>query len=411
MNCNRSKIFYSKRASDSRSFVKPVGAESVLNERLVREKAYFHLSKTSSSTFSNYKIRKLNMNSSFGEQQQLKDSEQEENNAKGIKRSHSSSSSVSSEDSKRLCIDTDTRFSFLDQIPILEQHDHKLITDEPILDKIKVIQNKNSIQLLYEVRKIQNIQFEMVCAEGPAHKPLFKFRLTFNLNENMYTFHGEGSTKKVAKSMASLKAMYNLINLTNTFSPSEIEYIKGCLAVESKSFNLNEEENKQMLKEMPEIRSVLKQEQNKESHRTEIPISDQETKDNMFAFDSKTQEIVKSGKMLSILSHLIPTGQHSFDLCEEHGLSHSKTFKINLKITKSIWQTSSSSWTCSLSINELRSIISRNLKNSESILINETETEYVFTGSGMSKKIAKSNAAQLALENLFGFKLRAPGKS
>jgi dsRNA-specific ribonuclease len=136
----------------------------------------------------------------------------------------------------------------------------------------------------------------------------------------------------------------------------------------------------------------------------------QENKDNLFSFDSKTQEILKNGKLLSILSHLIPTGQHSFELSEEHGLSHSKTFKINLKISKSVWQTSSSSWTCSLSLNELTNVISTNLEKSESILINETETEYVFTGSGMSKKIAKSNAAQLALENLFGIKLRAPGK-
>jgi len=177
-----------------------------------------------------------------------------------------------------------------------------------------------------------------------------------------------------------------------------------------KSLNLNIETNEQMLKELPESQSVVKTEPNDETIQTEISVSLLENKDKLFSFDSKTQEMLKSEKLLSILSHLIPTGQHSFELCEEHGLSHSKTFKINLKIAKSIWQTSSSSWLCSLSTNELRNSISTNLQRNESILINETDTEYVFTGSGMSKKIAKSNAARLALEVLFGIKLRAPGK-
>jgi dsRNA-specific ribonuclease len=69
---------------------------------------------------------------------------------------------------------------------------------------------KNSIQKLYEIKKIKKVSFDMLSTDGPSHKPSFKFALNFELKNKTFKFEGEGANKKLAKSIASLKALYFL---------------------------------------------------------------------------------------------------------------------------------------------------------------------------------------------------------
>ena len=60
---------------------------------------------------------------------------------------------------------------------------------------------KSSIQIVYEIKQVQPIKFEMVSSQGPAHKPLFTFKLVFNYTDTdrLKEFCGEGYSKKNAK--------------------------------------------------------------------------------------------------------------------------------------------------------------------------------------------------------------------
>ena len=102
---------------------------------------------------------------------------------------------------------------------------------------------------------------------------------------------------------------------------------------------------------------------------------------------------------MNILNHLL-SAEYTFTLLRETGMSHSKLFKMELKIDKSVFTRSNVFTTVDLS----------NLKTNDSLLFTEDLTSYCFIGFGPSLKNAKSRAAQLALEFLFDIKIISSGK-
>lgn len=280
-------------------------------------------------------------------------------------------------------------------------------------EKINTIQTnilKNSIQQLYEIKQIQPIDFEMLSSEGPQHKPIFKFCLKFKANEIQLKFYGDGLNKKAAKTIAAMKALLFLAESLNSFDK---EYFKSLIIFDMKSLNITEsyETYVEILK-----RDIQPNESRIESLKSEplesipdtIHDSDMlldstpiEPKIKLNVYDNKTREIIATKMPMNIFNHMLSSTQHySFTLLSETGMSHSKLFKMELKIDKTVFNEYSVSTIVDIS----------SLKTNDSLLFTEDHKEYSFIGFGPSLKIAKSRAAQLALEFLFNIKITSPGE-
>ena len=117
-------------------------------------------------------------------------------------------------------------------------------------------------------------------------------------------------------------------------------------------------------------------------------------------YDAKAREIIATKNTMIILNHMLPSSEYTFTLLRETGMSHSKLFKMELKVEKSVFTKS----------NVFTTVDLNNLKTNDSLLFTEDVNDYFFIGFGPNLKSAKSRAAQLALEFLFDIKIAATGR-
>jgi dsRNA-specific ribonuclease len=272
---------------------------------------------------------------------------------------------------------------------------------------------KNSIQKLYEIKKIKKVSFDMLSTDGPSHKPSFKFALNFELKNKKFKFEGEGTNKKLAKSIASLKALYFLKCLPQFFSMFESIYIGNLIRNEMKSIlGLTDNFEGYFLEALDQSqREFLESENKLQPHTNQVQTQNVEdkilkTSKLITDWDNKTKEILASKNSLIILNHLISNCK--FELISETGSSHAKQFKIELKISKTTFEELKESKISFIKNSLLEN--SSSLFESESVLISSNESDLLFYGTGNSKKQAKSKAAQLAVESIFNVKIMPNGK-
>lgn len=254
---------------------------------------------------------------------------------------------------------------------------------------------KNSIQYIHEITRIQPIKFDLVCQEGHAHKPIFKFCLSIQIFGKSVSFYSTGASKKNAKVIASLKAIAYLVELPNFFVCQEKEFFKMLIESEVKIHKIESS----MLFGTLSSSSI-------EDSETTLVIDLAESEPDQLSipsFDQKTKEIITTKNPLIILNHLLPKKLFNDNLIEESGQSHSKIFKVEIRLNK-------------------KELIDSNLQIKDEILnftdnhnqnlslFKNTVDELIFYGKGSTKKIAKSRAAQYLLEILFDIKLTNPGK-
>ncbi|RNA21987.1 double-stranded RNA-specific editase 1 isoform X4 [Brachionus plicatilis] len=252
---------------------------------------------------------------------------------------------------------------------------------------------KNSIQYIHEIARIQPIKFELICQAGQAHKPTFKFCLNIQILGNLVSFYSTGPSKKVAKVIASLKAISYLIKLPDFFSPTEIEYfhyfIDSELQVNKLDANLLDDT------------TVSSFEESESSLVIDLPGSQSDDSSSSSEFDLKTKEIIATRNPLTILNHLLPKKPFIDNLIEESGQSHSKIFKVEIRLNKKEILESKL---------QLKVDVSNFVRNDDQnlSLFKDVGDEFIFYGIGSTKKIAKSRAAQYLLEILFNIKLTSP---
>ena len=265
---------------------------------------------------------------------------------------------------------------------------------------------KTSIQIIYEIKQVQPIKFEMVSSQGPAHKPLFTFKLFFNYTDssNLKEFCGEGYSKKNAKIMASIKGMHYLVHNQTYFSSNDQEFLKNIIQLDFKSLNLScsfEEcliEARQV-KEIvnlgpPDMASIddVKIEPKLPDEVGTLPVKQSEV---------KTRELIASKNVMSIFNHLFASSSFSFnEITQSTTLSHSNMFKIELKLVKNKNLTAD--------VNKFASLSEASCKmaaKEASLLINETDEEFSFFGFGHNKKVARTRCAQLALNTILNLSI------
>lgn len=241
------------------------------------------------------------------------------------------------------------------------------------LDPIQIQPFKNSIQHIHEIVNIQPVKFDLVSNEGPAHKPVFKFRLKFKLYENIISIFASANSTKQAKKIASLKAINFLVKTPNFFHEQEIEYFGYIIESELKLLNIDQS----AIEDVQEIITDTTEQAHKPVSRM-IPIN----------LDPKTIEVIATRNSLVILNHLIPKTSYKDYVIAETGL-----FKVEINVKKELISNGS---------------LESSSTSTESALFKETSEEFIFFGLGNSKKIAKTRAAQLLLEVLFNIKTTNP---
>ena len=266
---------------------------------------------------------------------------------------------------------------------------------------------KNSIQKLYEIKRIKKVTFDMLSSDGPSHKPSFKFGLSFDFNNVAFKFEGEGASKKNAKSIASLKALYFLNRVPQFFSLFDSIYVGNLIKQEMKAIlGLSENVENYFLESLDHSQKEFLQSKEQSSQEHIAEVNTLKVAKSTIDWDLKIKEILASKSSLIILNHLIPSSK--FELKSEEGSSHAKLFKIELKISKASLEElkmSKSSFIKSSLLQNLSSLL-----ESSSVLISSNENDLIFQGSGNSKKQAKSKAAQLAIESIFNIKIIPEGK-
>jgi hypothetical protein len=271
------------------------------------------------------------------------------------------------------------------------------IDSESIVENYKLQVFKNPKAQLNEIKAVQSLNYELISEEGPDDKKLFKYQLKFKLNDNkLVGFFGKGSSKKIAQKLAAMNGLYYLIKLPNSIlNPFEINYIQAMLNYEVKSLNSdlnNIDEYFHQIENGPcELNDEQKEPKQAQS-LIETDINNNEIlKSNEIKNNKKTLELISNTKnSLIILNHLIPSDKKFEDVDDEQMNKNTNTnriFKIKLLINKTA------------------------LKNKEVEKysnLEQSDTDFFFHGFGSSKKIAKSRAAQKAIESLFNIDIRPP---
>jgi len=262
--------------------------------------------------------------------------------------------------------------------------------------------------VIYELKSIQPIEFALVDSQGPSHKPTFRERLTISLTNDATTstesFFGEGNTRKNAKKLASISCLYHLINkkkLANINSG----FIQMAIQADFKTLNLAKSFEEYFSIQEDNIPDSCDDEDSTEKalHIDTDPPTINKIDSNDFIdakkkplMDAKTQEVIASRNVLSILNHMLQTTDYAFNELEENIQFNNKFFKVELAIQKN----EKFYARCSGYEEHLR-----NMNASKSKLIFESRTEYRFHGQASNKKSARLRSAQLALEKIFDLRI------
>lgn len=294
--------------------------------------------------------------------------------------------------------------------------------DTRMTKKLKTQSFKNSIQLLNEMQQIQPLSFTFASVLETIPKQTFTCCLSFLLNNNEFKFDANGSSKKQAKTLVSLKALYYLTENINIFGNLISDYYRTSINSELRSLNLSidqiivsndsvetkiHSEQKDSSFELKQITNDVKtptksletsSSSNSETPATEFLLQNQQLNNNINSYfflknDNKTKEILKTQNYSSILNYLMPNSLKFVDQSMDNVETETtKTFRIELIIRKDIASP-------------------KFVKNSmriaspvQSIFVEENDEEFKFIGFGSSKKIAKCKAARIALEFLFSIK-------
>lgn len=303
--------------------------------------------------------------------------------------------------------------------------------------KLKTTKIKNSVQLLHEIIEIRPLEYQLT-AQGPSHKPTFKYTLTFAYDSNKLNFEGIGNSKKLAKTIASMKAINYLTKVPCFFrSQKLLDYYRQSILIELKSLNLDESilnqssepstvslkmeiasENSSQSQQKLVI--VMNESSDMVDTQTKVDVEEasnsDEKKENADSIDDikqqqksyfelkndkKTLEMIATNNPLNILNHLLANNFEFVFLVNDQAKHtdefESKLFKSVLRIGKQF---------CLI---KYKSEANAKFDLKESIYVKEDDEEFQFYGCGSSKKIAKYKAAQLALECLFNIKLSNPG--
>lgn len=290
--------------------------------------------------------------------------------------------------------------------------------EEKKIKKLRTQTFKNAVQLLNEIQQIKPLIFDFEAPPIGTPKPLFHCRAKFSLNSNEASFEATANSKKLAKTLVSIKAIDYLTNTARIFqSPTLVDYYRASIAIELKSLNLNLEEILDPSKNEPQPAVVPNTEQME--GLTLINSPQPLSPPNHSAYyllknDQKTSEMIRCQNPITVLNYLIPnelkTGflygdesmlsdngncsisEEPMNTTPQVEIDSSKSFKVVFKVRKDL---QSSRFTKNAAIIEPR----------ESIFVKETDEEFLFTGYGPSKKKAKYKAALLALDCLFNIKI------
>lgn len=289
--------------------------------------------------------------------------------------------------------------------------------EEKKIKKLRTQTFKNAVQLLNEIQQIKPLIFDFDAPPIGTPKPLFHCRVKFSLNSNETSFEATANSKKLAKTLVSIKAIDYLTNTARIFqSPTLVDYYRASIAIELKSLNLNLEEILDPSKNEPQPAVVPNTEQME--GLTLINSPQPLSPPNHSAYyllknDQKTSEMIRCQNPITILNYLIPnelkTGflygdesmmdngncnisEDPMNTTPQVEIDSSKSFKVVFKVRKDL---QSSRFTKNAATIETR----------ESIFVKETDEEFLFTGYGPSKKKAKYKAALLALDCLFNIKI------
>lgn len=120
--------------------------------------------------------------------------------------------------------------------------------------------------------------------------------------------------------------------------------------------------------------------------------------------DVKLREVISTNNPLSIVNHLMNGMVEFVELkteLENGAEIGCKQFRVELKVQKQLFF---AKYAPSANTGDASCTDAAKLNIKESIYLRETESEFIFSGSGSSKKNAKHKAALISLELLFNIK-------
>lgn len=293
--------------------------------------------------------------------------------------------------------------------------------DERKAKKLKTQSFKNAVQLLNEITQVRPVTYQFTgFIETNTKKPMFMCELSFSTDNGntTVTLTASGSSKRLAKAFASIKAIHYLTEKIKLFhSPLLNCYYRESINVELKSLNMTLED---IIDDITKVPSPPNQPSSIQvsplktvtspKDKSPPPLNQTEPGTNplfLLKNDNKTSEMLKTQNPINILNYLFSNEVKFDDIIEKAtkniadelngqkvGVEAVKTFRSQLTIRK---DAQSSRFT-------------RNSTRTEpvdSMFVRETDEEFQFIGVGTSKKKAKLKAALIAMNYLFSIKLAA----
>jgi dsRNA-specific ribonuclease len=273
--------------------------------------------------------------------------------------------------------------------------------------------SKNSMAILNEIKNIQPIKFEEVSQEGPSHSPNFTCSLSININGSSSVFYGSGKEKKKAKLHAAVLALNHVSKIPDFLNPFQVVLFNQHIQNDLKSLNLTsmsfESLNSTSFETIRED-SSMKIETLLTESSFNLKLPPVEKKPDPAQAQAKTEQAakiratvdgyLKSDNVPSLFNYLVPNEFCLYNLRNEAGTSHSKTFETELRVMKNFPE---SPRTLIYKTQPPRAVDKNNA------LIKETADELFFLGMGKSKAASRINALRIAIEFLFTIKLEKHG--
>jgi len=236
------------------------------------------------------------------------------------------------------------------------------------------------------------------------------------LDNEKKSFVAQGNSKQNARKLVSIICLCYLIK-NKKLTALNASYIQSAVEADFKTLNLVKSFEEYFLNH--EITKSLNEEttktasENKKNSETTVDIKQAEVQNDKKEvaglkevkkkplLDTKTQEVIASKNVLSILNHMLQATDYIFKELEENVQFNSrecrnKLFKVELVIQKNEkFYTKCSGY-------EEHYL---NINASKTKLIFESDTEYRFHGHASNKKSARIRSAQLALEKIFDLRI------